>query len=634
MSINIKKENLIILSNYFDLSKLNNFSLANFEISQNDSLINDLIKEKWRKFEKIIKIDGKTIEIAYKSEKYWIKRNFDFIKIYWNLKIKGKKTLIYKNNKWSKDQYEEINDEDFLKIVNWLISDDFVYDINKLLEEYGYIEFQEQSINLVNNNLWDSFSNKVNNNENINGIKYNEFLIKEKSIILKNEIGLYEIKKENEEIIISSWMKSNKLESDIINFNDSLIFNIKSFINNDVQIRKLNTKTIINSIFGFAILIILIASTFSFIFNMENINFIAGSLVYKKTWQSVWIYLILASFSFSFFMPFFISFIVEKIILKKERFSFSRVSKYFIAGALRNSATFLTGNFFLATFVWGWYLNRKLDIKVATLFKTIGIVTIMRAFVLSIFGTLIMIMGGASYIYMFYNDPLQETLYLFLVAWIGFIWQLIHNAWIYFLIASTFIRRLILNGQFRLSNYRKDYSDRAINNVYYKNERFGNAKVNIFGKENRTQLYRMSLVVLLPMIIEGIESIYYFNYVDLLAANASGNIGEYSVYWNFFSISGIRYMGNMIHHFPLINILPGRGMFFSEIGLNSFYELIYSQHHHGKDLSGIYGYSSNDLAQMTSFITRFFNVYLNTTLVLLISIIVIFFEIFKRRKHE
>lgn len=608
----------------------------------------ELVKNGWKKLNKIIEInENNKLNLALKVNKLWVIKEDIEIEHLFSIKSKysifmesfNKNNNSFKVNNSLSINNSEVNYTDayfdegfFKKKIDWLMSEFIYVDIQQINNDYGFTFFEKRKFKLSKENKYEDFVNQIQNKKHKQGIEYNNSEAIESGIKFNNaNKSCFEIKRDGDSIDVDGYVSFDKNENEVSKYIESTHHNLKSHINNDVVVNRLKPSQIINSIIGFLILILLITFTFQFIFDTNNIEVFFESLLSWNAWNSPWLYLIIASFTFSFFTPFFIAFIVEKLVLKKKKMSWKRVSHYFLAGALRNTATFLTGNFFVAMFVWGWYLNKSLNVRVAALAGAVSAASIFKLLALFAIGMVFMTSGTISYFLTYNNNPSDKVIWVFVISWIGFFYELLHNAWIYFLIISPYVIRTITYSTLRFKNRKKKYNKFIVNNAYYHNLSFMNTRISLNWSANKERIVRMMLVVGLPIIVEGIETIYYFNYVEHFIAAEAGFPETYEPYFNFVSLSGLRFVSSQIHHFPIINILPGRGMLFSEFGLNSLYEAVYT-HKHG--MSEIWnGYTSSDLSQITTFMTRFFNVYLNNSIIILVTIIVVTKELLIRRKN-
>lgn len=625
------------------LTNINQYDKNRYHFIKNEENVElvNYLKDNRKSLNKIVKINNNEIEVAIKIDGTWlIKENNDlenYFSIKSNFKIDESPLSKNKNNNslvsygidgmiynedYASNQYQS-------KKINWIISDSFVANVENIKRERGVLVRDSRVIKLNEKNNFEKFISLAKEKSEFNGIPYDSFSVENDVYIFNFPEGKFYIRKNEDSFTLSCSFDSKMKEHDILKYVNGLFINIGNHINNEVSVTRLSKGNIIKSFIGLIILIVLFAMTFTFVFDVENINFLFKSFLNVNTWNSPWMYLILTSFLFSFFMPFFLALFIERVVMKKDKVDWDRAKVYFIAGAMRNASTFLTGNAFIAMFIWGWYLTRKLEIRTTTLIGSIGMVSAIRAIVIFGVGMVFMLSGTISYLLYYNPNPSGQTITVICIAWLGFLWNVLYNFWIYILLVSPFIAKMIINSKLWLS--KKTLSKNRINNAHYDNLSFMNTKLKLNWRENKVAVVRVISLTMIPIVLEGLETLYYFNYVDHVILWNLGLQDEFKLYYNFLSIPGLRYMANQIHHFPIINILPGRGLFFSEFGMNSLYEAIYTKHHGSYEWVG--GYNSGDLAQITAFTTRFFNTYLNTSILLIVAIVAIAKEIFNRKKN-
>lgn len=653
--VKVQKGDKLLIHTFEELpTKINKSSVSLFhEIPKCNDSIYSLIKKNWRKAEKIVKIENEKISVAIKVNGIWtVKDNFEIEQLFLlkkGLSIQSEVQEIKTNdlplNTFSNIENNNIkytdsyfNSEDYYEKLNWILSENLYPDILNLHNVKGCPFYKEHLFTLKTPELFNLFISKIENGQWLNGIEYTsyeklsddryKFITKYGNVFLKRDGDFV--------VIVANMLSTLDNEAAINKFSNAILINFENHINNNVHAPRLGAKQLIQALGGFLVLVFLFVSTFVLIFDQSNILFIVDSFFSVGTWKTPWMYLIITSFMFSFFMPFFIAYFVEIFVLRKKKMEWKRASFYFLAGAIRNTATFLTGNYFLAMFLWGWYINRKLDIRVATLVGTISTMSVIKGVLLAFIGTIMMMFGTYSYFGVYSSSFDWTIIWVFIISWLGFAWELIHNFWVYLLILSPLTIRFILNTTLRFKHIKKDLNKDIIQGVYYQNELFNNSRIDLSWKNNSETIVRMSLIVFIPILIEGIESVYYFNYVDYMALYSCGLESMFHMYYDIFSIMSLRFVANQIHHFPIINILPGRGMFFSEYGLTTIYAAIFDKHHIGELTpdGNWHGFSTRDLSQMTAFTTRFFNVYLNNSLVIIIASVVLTKEIFIRKRSN
>lgn len=649
------KQNKLIVDNSEILEKINNQFKMNYDISiEKDCDILSLIKTAKMNYKKIVLIQNNKINLAIKVGGIWRIHNDEKIQINHLIELKERsmtngptKMIPESFSKFSKtNEYISINNglisyednyfqsEEFYNKLNWVASE--FYYINTLNNENvnkGAYIYKVDKFELDKDHNYDQIIKKLLKKESISGVDYKECLeISENKYHLKTKFGSFYIEKNNKTIIVISDIFSKQNESDMKIFGEGIVNNIKNNMNNIHAASKITPMKIIQLVLGLAVLFILALLTFNNIFDTENMKFIIDHIFSANSMKLPWIYLIILAFIFSFMMPLWIAFFIEKVVLKKKKLEMTRLWVYFFSSILRRLATFLTGNYFIAVFVWGWYINRKLNIKTSTLIGTISSVSIIRGVLYAFIGTIFMTIGTMTYFLEYNTDTTKSIIVVFIISWLGFLWEIIHNFWMFFLILSPTVQALFSSLMLRIKFLIGRANTNYIESNYHNMVMLNRFKFTMDWKTEKPRIYRTLMFIVVPLFLEGIETVLYFNLVDSLLLIEVGNYNKFKLYWDFISISGLRLAANNIHNFPIINILPGKGMGFSEFGLNTLYEAIFAKQHSSEDLSTLWnGKTPADLSQMTSFVTRFFNQYLPIIITFVISAIILTKESISRK---
>lgn len=635
----IDNENFL---NKQNISKIN----FNYKVSKEKNITNE-IRSNGRRLKKIFYMSGNDIKLALKINGLWKIYDKNELSLFFLLKNNIKPeceedVVLPEILKTNKNFYNNINydghninfsdtEKFILKLSKWISDDYFYYDICEIINEKGNFLNINNVVKLNEDERFEEFINKTKNNINIKGIEYTSIKqIGDKKFILKTKNGYYVLEKKMQKLYITAFQNSNSSEYDLKKFANATMLNIIYWINNVKKKNTFSKKDIFKVSFGFLLFIILVYSTFSLLFSMGNLSQIFSYLFSKDNLLDPWIYFIIIAFIFSFMKPMIVAVFIQKIIVKG-KLNKERLVTYYIAATFRSVASFLTGNYILSVFVWGWYLNRKLEIKTTSIVGAIGFASVFRAIVFFFIGTIFMIAGTSSFFIKYNNFINKKIIWLFLISWIGFVWELFHKTWIFLLLLIPSLQVFVGNTILRLKSFWKTTSNKDYNNMYQNILLMRKTSPNISWQKHRVRFIRAIILVSLPIIIESIETVLYFDLVDSFALRSSDNFNLFKPYYNFIDMSGLRLVASNIHNFPLFRLLPGRGMFISEFGLNSLYEIVYSNAH--GDQAGIWGiYTSSDLAQMTTFLTRLFNVYIPMLIRMIIVIVVLLSSILRRKK--
>lgn len=636
-------KSILIYNNENLLSSLNKGDLVNFSLYFEEIDFSTSVKNHWKKASKIININNNDVQIAIKVNGLW--KIFDSLNLEYLYCKKNKINIKYSFSDLEKNSdvifdegnalySEEYLNANYIKKINWALSDNFYNDVETIYESEGYISYEYREVKLTEQADFTSFKKMLFSTEGIDGIGVEKIIEKNDRIIITNNYGEFVLSVNNEVIKITSIICSRSTEEEISTYKRATATNIINNINRNTGYKKSDIpKQIIKSLIGIAIFALLFSMTFLLLFDSENISIFFRAFGNVNSWNAPWLYLIICTFIINLLMPIIVAVFVEKLILKKEEFEFKRVLHYFVASALRNSATFLTGNIFVAMFAWTWYLSKSLKIRTASLVSAFSTAAIIRAMIISMFGVVFMTIGTIGFFTIFDSPVTSVNLAVVISSWIGFVWQIIHGSAIYFLIISPVVLRFFIVLSFRMKNFRKEYKISDVNELNNKFNSFLKGRLSITWKENRERIYTLTSLTVAAILIEGIETVFYFNYVEHLLCFTTNNQEYYYAYWNIGSIISLRYMASQIHHVPIINILPGRGIFFSEFGLNTLYASVFEKHH-ANIPPGTFDLTSEDLAQITSFSTRFFNVYLRYSIFIVISFITISVTMVSRKKED
>ncbi len=637
----------IVIDTKKDLdNKLSNSSLTNIDLIYDLSLT-QVIKQKGKKVNKIIEILPNGIQIALKINGLWKIFIDNEINTFFLNKTKQKPVIENEfspnpfENKYKKNENIFYNGyefsyakeaEYFKDIITWLISDNLYLDICDYINEKGNFINISKTFKVEKNINFDNFVEHLLNKDEIKGIEYRGITkISDDKYKISTKNGYIYMSKIDKEITITTFANSKSSEFDLKKYTNGLFINIENQIKQIHNTNSISKKNIFKIVAGLILFVILFYATFSLLFSIDNLTLVFSSLFSKDTLTDPWIYLIWLSFVFTFFQPLLVGVFMQKVIIR-QKFDWKSLKAYYVSGLLRSVASFLTGNHIIALMVWGWYLNKKLEIKVATLVGAIGVASVVRSLIYLIIGSIFMVIGTASFFLKYYSPGQVDIIVLFTISWVGFAWESLHKVWVFLLVLSPVAQVLTANMFLSIKSLTRKLTLRDYNNTYQNVLLLRKSSPKLSWKREKARMIRSIILVCLPIFIESIETILYFDLIDSFILREVGNYDLFTPYYNFIDTSGLRLVAANVNNFPLLRALPGRGMFVSEYGLNSLYSVIYSNAHKGINVWG--SYTSNDMAQMTTFLTRFFNVYLMMLIKIILSMIILLKITITRLKNK
>lgn len=650
----LNKDTIILHDEMLDKTKIKPMFSGNVEFSSKDINIFDFIKKTKLKTNKIISIKNNSVIIAYKVEGSWRIMEKNDILIHYFAKIKSK---FSNNSDGSSPTYlEEFSNrnedilannfdldisekfyktETYFNLINWLISDEFYVDLN-IQSKFKSFRYGSQIVNLKPKNGYNDLIKKIKENEEIDGVPIMSWKETDNYIQLKVKFGLINICLDNSNssvAIVSYNMAADEDEVDLKIFKDGIISNITNYINFNVVQNKISKKNIFRALLGVILLISLTYVTFTWVFNFSSVKEAFEISFNKESLMMPWIYFIILSFMFSLFMPIIIALFMETAIFRRKP-DIKRLLIYYESSLVRKAFMLVTGNYFLSLFVWGWYMNRRTKVKTSSLVAAIASTSIIRGIFYSIIGSILMFVGTGSFFISYGGKFDLSVIVTFVISWLGFLWANFTHFWIFIIILSptfhSIVDKFIIKYKFKNKRITKEYLEESYFSSFLVQR--GNLTKEIW--KNKRLVTRTLLFILVPIVVEGIETILYFNMIDSLVLKETGFYSSnFSLYYNWISISGIRLVASNIRNFPLLNIIPANGIGVTEVALNTLYSTIYT-HKHIDNLNVWGDYTSNDMAQMTTVMTRFFNTYLQTIITLLFTMVIIILEIFKRKYNK
>lgn len=636
---------IIDSENFLKKIESRNFSFA-FKKSEEKNISSE-IKKNGKHLKKILYLKNNQISLALKINGLWKIYNHNELSLFYlfdndikpNVKDGASLPNLLKENKKSRsdilydgfnvkfsDEYEYI-----FELSKWVADDYFYYDISKIINTKGNFININKKVKLLESNKFEEFIKILTNNEKIKGIEYNSIKeINNNLIVVNTNNGYYILEKEDQHLNITTFHNARSSEYDLKKNVSATITNIINWINNIKKNNTISKKDILKVSGGLLLFIILIYATFSLLFSIDNLSLIFSYIFSRDNLLDPWIYFIILAFIFTFVRPILTAIFMQKVIVKG-KLNKEKLITYYIAGIFRAVASFLTGNYILSVFVWGWYLNKKLEIKSTSIVGAIGLASVVRALVYFFIGTIFMIIGTTSFFMKYYINKNGGIIWLFIISWVGFVWELFHKTWIFLLLLMPSLQVIVGNTILRFRSIRRELNISDYNNMYQNILLMRKTSPDLSWKKHRVRFIRTILLVSIPILVESFETVLYFDLVDSFMLRNSGNYNLFTPYYNFIDMSGLRLIASNIHNFPLFRFLPGRGMFISELGLNSLYQVVYSSAH--PNIEGAWGsYTAEDLAQMTTFLTRLFNVYLPMLIRMIIVALVVLNTIIRRRK--
>ncbi|BDU67790.1 MAG: hypothetical protein TYPL_4430 [Candidatus Tyloplasma litorale] len=560
------------------------------------------------------------------------------------LKIENslKPTILSKTN--SQNNFVEIIDGKLIYKKDYISSDIFYQKLLEILSlEYNiliknfmfnnsFFEYKQFSFDLKDEHYYELFKKALINKNQLDGIKYQD---------AKNNLdGTFSINTDYGEIRIFN--NSNNSLNVIMNLSsnkeDSLYFFskgiVKNIINHINQVKqqnpKLNKLKLFQTLLGFLLFTFLLFFTVNYILGTEEISESFHMIFSKQNFHHPWIYFIILNFLFSYFYSVFVAFFMEKIIFKRKKINLKTTFVYFVSSQLRKTVSFFTGNYFISMFIWGWYINKNTNVKAYSIVGGISSISIIRGIILLFVGGIFMMFGSIYLIILSVNSEgnLGNIILIFFMSIIGFAWEIIHNFWVYFLLFSSILQILFLKWTIKIRG--KNDASIILETNYHNMKTLNSNKLTF--KKSKDRALRVSLLVIGPIIFEALESMFFVNMMEtaIIDNNQYPSGWSQHIYWNFISISGLRLMATNIHNVPIINVLPGKGLGFSEFGLKQVYALLFSVQH---SMSIQDPYIQN-ISSQTSFATRFFNMYLPIIISFIITMWVILRTILKEKTKK
>lgn len=621
------------------------FSFSFVEKISEGDIIKTLIKDK--KNQAIFINEKCNISLVYKYKYSWKFLNTNIFDIYFAEKYGDYKLNtenVYELRKKILSNYMENLDvegrylfsklskvEIVIKQLDFLVKDNWKNLLDKYSEKISFLAFEKSKYNPKYTEI---LIKKIKNNESIPGINNIHIISQEESSITFNSGNtLIKISIQNnftEVFVIST--SEDEVSSHYLNkgMNENIRNNI---LNNKTTSAKIKKRDIFISLIGIVLFLILTIFTFTSIFEPKNIEESFKILFNKKTLIQPWVYLLWLNFFFSFFFPFIIMNLTFYLMTGRMP-NVKQIWAFFTAAQLKATARFFTGEAIIGTILWAWYLNRNTNIRTSSLIGAVATLSIIRIPLVILISTPFMIFGQIYAVEVF--SSVQEMsgeaaaqispILFFILAWGGYGWGIIHHSLIPILILlpPAYYLFNIINTRVELfrnkTNIVKRLHNREMSICSIKK-----SSKDLFKRKDR--IYRMIFTIFLTTIIEALEIMYIFKIVEnyMFASEISPLATNKANYFNFIQLSGIRLMVRNVYEFPIINITPGNGMAVIEFFMNNTNQAIFLSEHNFINLVNndqILSLSSK-FSQETTFITRFFNTYLNRFISTLITLWII-----------
>lgn len=404
--------------------------------------------------------------------------------------------------------------------------------------------------------------------------------------------------------------------------------------------KKFNFKTKQKFLIIFGIIVFVLSFFLTFFFFYDFTVYQNAFLVINESWCTAWIYLLIINWFITTFFAIFLILIFDYAttgkIKRKNLFS------YFIATQIKFFSYALTGNHLISLFIFSFYLNKKMNMKVINIAGLISAQHILRGLINFSFGAVSLIIG--SYYLNVYtpNANQQLIILLIVVAWIGLIYSTIMMIGLGFIFISDTLHNIYLFiylyfiSHFTKRNYFNEYN--RMENQLLQLKQSSNRIL-----KNRKTLLRIFILFFFYIIFEGIETACTYNMIIHYAITTNNSLppseavwtqnlksGDYYKY-NIVEIAGIRSIVKNISH---LAFTPG-GLYLIEVVMGNVYFLVFSSNF---DIQPIIDprqiFVINQASYVATLITRFFNYYIKFIISGLITMIVIIRQTINKSKSK
>lgn len=636
----------IFIKNKETFEKLNNKDPLKRDYLLSKIGIHEMIKiVKKEKMDHFIYIDNyDNVNYVYKRRGSWQNLNNSQLDLYFAEKFNIIK-LTDNNSKNKREIFKKIKNhlnaksrlvvEDNAKSsflneqINFLLSDP-LSKLKKWDETRNFLRFSSKKLKKGYAEL---IIGKINGGEKIPGINISKIIeSSENNLVFINPKSLVEIEMDDDSCSYFFVTSSNS-ELDSHYYNKALESNLKNNIY-DIKIKKkkIKTKDLIIASVGLIIFVILAYLTFTKIFDFNNINSSISLLFEKNSFSDPWIYLLWTNFLMSYFFSFLLTLVVT-ILISGRKPNFKMTWNVFIGRQIMLTTRFITGEAILGNVFMAWYLAKENNVKVSSYVGTMASLSILRIPLQIIFTTPFMITGQlyANQLFNLLPQDLSSefesinSMVFFSLSWIGYSWSIIHHSLVPIIILIPTAHYLYSWGTTQVLMLKKDRN--ILNKARNREMSIESMKssVNRIIKNKRI-IIRTSLAITLVILLEALESMYIFEIVEN-SNNFSSTLDKLGIgksnYFNFIQLSGIRLMISNVYQSPIINLLPGNGLFIIEYFMHYLNEIIFfSKHWDSSNIDQLKNVAA-DFSSQSTFLTRFFNVYLQRFLSLVICFFVL-----------
>lgn len=490
----------------------------------------------------------------------------------------------------------------------------------KLENSDSFVEFSKLVLNSKPKGLSFDSSRQLENGVIELKTRYGEIFI---SINKENIVNIYGVLSTQHINIAELFAFCKGMNTNITNY-------VKREETPNVPLKKITKRNIFTWTLSLLVIILSLWITFNLIFDPMNVGMAFKIMSSGYSWTHAWIYLLIINFLISLFIIPIVAIVFLKAQDPKKKINFKQQINIFISAQIRMVAAFLTGNAMLATIIWGWYLNSSRGIKVVSFVGMVVSINIIRGIIIIPVGIMFMIRGTIFNHTIFSELGLMNQYYAFVtLSWIGWIWHTLEHLAMTMLIIIPPLH--ILYNKILFVRYRNQKNSNIIIDKFTTFEMNLVSLKHSFKKifKDRQRLMRMIITMIIVIVLETFEFTFGLRVVEDYAHNI-GYISQTASYWNVFAISGVRYMSGFIRSVPIIELIPGQGLGFTDLVLNSYTKGVIFHAHIADSFSTD---QVNSLSQQTTFIMRFFNFYLKRLIALLICMVVVPRAIFNKNKR-
>lgn len=626
-----------------------NLSKLNYFVKEKEPKIANLIKSQGRNINKVIVSWKGETQVAYKTSNVWRVRktgsvflllakkldmNIDYIDSErpFYLKDSGSENIdgvSILDNKIYVDEYFN-NSLEHKKLINWLCSDIFVADL-KTISKYSSVRYEKRYLKDIEESSFNIFCKETSSKKNFAGYKFDSIDQTKNQITFKGEFGEIKLTWLEGKVEIIYNLVSHLEDVDLLEFYTQVSRSFKKKLNIKEEKKKM-TSNIFKALLGFIVFIVIAALTFIYVFDGVSLekayDVITSPISFNQPWIYILTFLSLITLGYAFIN----AWVLEKVVLKR-KFKAKRYYHYFISTLISRTVGFLTGNYFMSTFAWGWYLKKKNNVDGSALVSVVAASTVMKAILHTIIGTTLMSIGTFSYLEIFSNGEITPAASTIIgLSWAGYLFDIFSIAWMaLFLSSSTFLSTIawwLIRVRYIGQDVSEDFLERAYRNVY--KVRRDSSNLNVL--KNKEIFFATLSLSLFPVIIQGFQMLTILNWVDsYFMRDAGSNMNMFAVHTNFFQVVGLTTMSGFVRFVPGLNLIPGSGIGVIEFGLSTLFEALFAS----SPNTGLWGGTTpSQMAEISALIYRSFTVYLLFIIAATVTIWIIVKEtILKRGKR-